>query len=316
MSPAARHVDVKRVEERAPIPNWFGVGGPADRLVRPESIDDLRTCLRMDSNLRVLGDGANILVDDAGVRELVVSLSREAFTGISTDHRNGRVVAGAGAKLPRLIKEAAAAGLAGLEALGGIPATVGGAAVMNAGGRFGELARSVRCVHALDRAGNPLTLSQADCRFAYRSSALGARNLIVTAVEFELTPEDPEAVRARLAEVMDYKAQSQPPGRHSAGCCFKNPTLAAPLEGIGDAGQRISAGLLIDRAGCKGQAIGGACVSDLHANFFTTRAGCRARDVMDLIEEVQRRVLETFGVHLEPEVVIWKRTTPIEDMAR
>jgi len=314
MSLGARHVDVKRVEEKAEIPNWFGVGGLADRLVHPESVDELRTCLRMDSGLRVLGDGANILVDDAGVRELVVCLDREPFRAIQIDAGSGRVVAGAGAKLPRLLMETSRAGLAGLEVLGGIPATVGGAAVMNAGGRFGEIGASIRTVHGLDRKGRVVTVAAKECRFGYRQSAL--HGLIVTAVEFELTPGDPAPVMARLKEVMEYKRASQPLGAGSAGCCFKNPTLGADLEDIGARGQRVSAGMLIDRAGCKGLAIGGARVSEQHANFIQTRAGGRARDVMELIADVQRRVRDAFGVSLETEVVIWKRTSPIEDMAR
>lgn len=309
-----RHVDVKRVEESAPIPTWFMVGGRADRLIRPESAAELRVCLRMDSNLRILGDGANLLVDDAGVSELVVCLDREPFTSIQLDARTGRVVAGAGAKLPRLVNETSRAGLAGLEGLGGIPATVGGAVVMNAGGKFGEIGAAVRCVHALDREGRTLTLSGRDCRFAYRSSTLGG--LIVTAVEFDLTPTDPLALRTRLGQVMEYKSRSQPLSASSAGCCFKNPVLSRAIDGVGEPGQRVSAGLLIDRAGCKGATVGGARVSDQHANFFVTRAGCCARDVLDLIAQVQRRVHEHSGVALETEVVIWKRTSPIEDLAR
>lgn len=309
-----KHMDAKRVEQMAPIPNWFNVGGRADRLVRPESLDELRVCLRMDSNLRVLGDGANILVDDAGVGELVVCLDREQFTQIQVDPRSGRVVAGAGAKLPRVINETTRAGLAGLETLGGIPATIGGAAVMNAGGKFGEIGAAIRRVHAMDRAGRSLAMGRAECSFGYRASALSG--LIVTAVEFDLVPGDPDPVRARLSEVMAYKKQSQPMADNSAGCCFKNPTLGRALDGIGDAGARVSAGLLIDRAGCKGLTVGGARVSERHANFFVTRAGCRARDIMDLIAQVQRRVGDSFGVRLEPEVVIWKRACPVEEMGR
>jgi len=310
----AKPLDIKRVEHKALIPNWFNVGGRADRLARPESIDELRTCLRTDPNLRVLGDGANILVDDAGVAELVVTLERDVFTSVQIDARTGRVVAGAGGKLQKVINDTTRAGLAGLEVLGGIPATIGGAAVMNAGGKFGEIGPCVRVVHALDRAGNVRTLPAAECRFAYRSSALAS--LIVTAVEFALTPADPPPLRARYAEILAFKKRSQPMADNSAGCCFKNPTLRAPLEGIGDTGQRISAGLLIDRAECKNLEVGGARVSDRHANFFVTRAGCRARDVMELIEVVRARVNDTFGVSLDPEVVIWKRACPVQEMAR
>lgn len=313
-SALAKPLDVKRVELKALIPNWFNVGGRADRLARPDSIDELRACLRTDPGLRVLGEGANILVDDGGVGELVITLERDVFTSVQADARTGRVVAGAGAKLQKVINDTTRAGLGGLEVLGGIPATVGGAAVMNAGGKFGEFGSSVRAVHVIDRAGKARTLSGAECRFSYRSSAL--TGLIVTAVEFALAPGDPAPLRARYAEILAFKKQSQPMADNSAGCCFKNPTLRTPLEGIADAGQRVSAGLLIERAGCKGLEIGGVRVSDRHANFFVTRAGCRARDVIELLERVQARVHDRFGVALEPEVVIWKRACPIEEMGR
>ncbi|MEZ6232579.1 MAG: UDP-N-acetylmuramate dehydrogenase [Phycisphaerales bacterium] len=314
MPSTLRHLDPKRLAERAPIPTWFGVGGPADRLARPESLDELRTCLRMDHNLRVLGDGANLLVDDAGVAELVVCLDRPAFASIQMDERSGRVVAGAGAKLPRLLNETTRAGLGGLESLGGIPATVGGAAVMNAGGAFGEIGPAIARVHGLDRSGNVVAMSPEQCAFGYRASAL--HGLVITAVEFQLTPADPVGLRARLHEVMEYKKNSQPLKEDSAGCCFKNPTLACAIDGIGDAGRRVSAGMLIDRAGCKGLEVGGATVSRHHANFIVTRAGARARDIIELMAVVQQRVLDAFGVHLEPEVVVWKRSCPIEEMAR
>lgn len=307
-------LDSKRLELKAGIPNWFNVGGKADRLARPESIDELRACLRTDPTLRILGDGANILVDDAGVAELVVTLERDVFTSVQIDARTGRVVAGAGAKLQKVINDTTRAGLAGLEVLGGIPATIGGAVVMNAGGKFGEIGPTIRAVHTLDRTGTPRTLTNDQCRFAYRHSALST--LIVTAVEFALTPADPAPLRARYAEVLAYKKQSQPMADNSAGCCFKNPTLRTTIENVAPAGQRVSAGMLIDRAGCKGLEVGGARVSDRHANFFVTRAGCRARDVMELIALVQSRVHDAFGVHIDPEVVIWKRACPVQEMAR
>lgn len=303
-----------RIEANAPIPTWFNVGGRADRLVRPENAAELRECIRTDPDLRILGDGANLLVDDAGVAELVVSLDRGTFSAIECDPRTGRVVAGAGAKLPRLVNEASRAGLTGVEGLGGIPATIGGAAAMNAGGRFGEFSQAIVRVHALDRTGRAMTLDRDRCAFGYRTSALSG--LVVTAVELSLAPDDPARTRARLKEVMEYKRDSQPLADHSAGCCFRNPTLQHAIDGVGEPGRRISAGLLIDRSGCKGLSVGGARVSERHANFLVTRAGCRARDVLRLMEEVQRRVLDAFGVAIEPEVVVWRRRSPIDEMAR
>jgi UDP-N-acetylmuramate dehydrogenase len=293
------------VEHDAPIPTWFGIGGRADRLARPSNLDELKQCVFMDPNLRVLGDGANLLVDDEGVGELVVSLHNKLLTHWTIDRASGRVTAAAGANLPKLILETVRLGLAGLEGLGGIPATIGGAAIMNAGGSFGQIADTVAKVHGLRRNGSEITLERDEIDFSYRHS--GLTDLILTSVEFELREEDPVALRARLKEVMEYKKGSQPMAERSAGCVWKNPTLPHDLTDIGPKGERVSAGMLIDRAGCKGTRVGGASVSPRHANFVVTELGSKARDVIDLMEQTKRRVYDHFGVKLEPEVVIWKR---------
>lgn len=297
------------VERDAPIPTWFGVGGRADRLARPRTTDELRACLAIDPALRVLGDGANLLVDDDGVAELVVVLDAPAFRAVERiGDRSGEAVivrAGAGSNLPKLINETVRLGLAGLERLGGIPATVGGALVMNAGGAFGQIADAVARVHALDRNGRGVTLERPDIDFGYRRS--GLESLLLTACDFALRPADTRKLRARHLEVMEYKKRTQPLADRSAGCCFKNPTLDSAIEGIGLPGERVSAGRLIDRAGCKGLAVGSARVSDLHANFLVPARDGRARDVILLMELVERRVFDAFGVHLEREVVVWRR---------
>jgi UDP-N-acetylmuramate dehydrogenase len=306
------------IERDAPILTWFGIGGKADRLARPRTPEQLAECLRLDPNLKVLGDGANLLVDDDGVSELVVSLDGPLFTGWTIDGTSLR--AGAGAKLPKLINEAVRRGLAGIESLGGIPASVGGAVIMNAGGAFGQIADAVARVHAIDRSGRRVTLDRAQIAFDYRHSGLS--NLIITEVEFALRPADPAALRERHLEVMAYKKKSQPMAEKSAGCVFKNPTLtedlalehldpaagrAGPFE-VHRAGARVSAGMLIDRAGLKGLRVGGASVSPRHANFIVTDAGAKARDVIELMDRVVLGVFARFGVTLRPEVVIWRRT--------
>lgn len=298
MEPQTLHV-----EHNAEIPTWFGIGGRADRLARPESVGELRECLRLDPNLRVLGDGANLLVDDAGVGELVVCLSGRAFTGWRTDSASGRVIAGAGANLPKLILDTVRQGLAGLEGLGGIPASIGGAAIMNAGGAFGQIGDSIACVRGLDRTGREVTMQRDEIDFCYRRS--GLNDLIITEVEFDLREEDPAALRARLKEVMEYKKGSQPMADRSAGCVWKNPTLPADLKDIGPKGERVSAGMLIDRAGCKGLTVGGASISHRHANFVVTDLGAKAGDVISLMDQTRQRVQERFGVRLEAEVVVW-----------
>ncbi len=304
------------IEFDAPIPTWFGIGGKADRLARPRTPEQLAECLRLDPNLKVLGDGANLLVDDDGVSELVVILGGPLFTGWTIDATSLR--AGAGANLPKLINETVRKGLAGLESLGGIPASVGGAVIMNAGGAFGQIADSVARIHALDRQGRSVTLDRPRIAFDYRHSGLG--NLIITEVEFNLSPADPASLRARHIEVMAYKSKTQPMADKSAGCVFKNPTLTEDLtlentdpdapkpHEVHRAGSRVSAGMLIDRAGLKGLRVGGASVSPRHGNFIVTDAGACARDVIELMDRVALGVFARFGVTLHPEVVIWRRT--------
>lgn len=302
-------------ETNAPIPTWFKVGGRAARLARPRSVDDLRQCLALDPGALILGDGANLLVDDDGIDALVVAMHEPRnprFPLALVDWTDGSrpTYARAGASLFAMCPEAARRGLAGLENLGGIPATLGGAIVMNAGGKFGEIASIVHRVHALDRQGHEHWLPRSEIAFSYRHS--GLNHLIILGAELNLTPDDPARVRARLKDVMEYKKTTQPMDANSAGCAFKNPTLTHDLKDIAPAGTRVSAGLLIDRAGCKGLRIGSAEVSTRHGNFLfahhTEQHPGQARDVIALIAEVQRRVHDAFGVRLDREVVIWQRS--------
>lgn len=292
------------IEADVEIPTWFGVGGRASRLARASSLDDLRRCLELDPALRVLGDGANLLVDDAGVPELVVTMRQGTLTDLDLDRSSGIVRVGAGHDLAKLVHATVREGLAGLEGLAGIPATVGGATVMNAGGAFCQWSESVRVVECLDRTGRDVRIERPAAGFGYRAS--GLRDLLVTGVELKLRHDDPERLRRRLKEVMAFKKKSQPLAERSAGCVFKNPTLRDYIDNVGVPGARVSAGLLIDRAGGKGMRSGGAEVSTQHANFIVAKRGCTARDVMTLIDQVRAKVLDTFGVALETEVVVWR----------
>ncbi len=292
-----------QIIEHAPISTWFGIGGAADRLARPASAAQVAAMVRTGEHVRVLGDGANLLVADDGVDGLVLDL--EPLDSVEIDPATGLVRAGAGVRLPQLITETARRGLAGLEVLAGIPASVGGAVFMNAGGRFGEIADAVRAVEVIDGQGEARVLERAEIDFAYRRSGLAG--MVVTAAVFSLRPEDPASIRERLKACMAAKKATQPMGEDSAGCCFKNPTLAHDLDSIGPAGARVSAGLLIDRAGGKGLREGGAEVSAVHANFLVTRPGATASDVIRLMDRVASRVFDAFGVRLEREVVVWER---------
>lgn len=297
--------DTLSIEEHAAIPTWFHVGGTADRLARPANEGELLRCIEIDPDLVVLGEGANLLVDDRGMDRLVVSLQSPAFQRVEYDP-SGLVRAGAGVALPRLINETVKRGLTGIECLAGIPATLGGAVIMNAGGAFGDLSSSVRAVFAIDRAGREHVFRRDLIDFGYRQSHLN--HLVVTGVELSLAPREAEECRAELKRCMDYKTRTQPLKEKSAGCVFKNPVLHDDLTDIGAEGQRVSAGLLIDRAGGKGMKVGGAAVSHVHANFVVVEPGATARDVIDLLHRVRQRVADVYGVVLDREVVIWERT--------
>jgi UDP-N-acetylmuramate dehydrogenase len=297
------------IEANAPIETWFGVGGGADTLARPRTEDELVDVLRMfaGQKVRVLGEGANLLVHDDGVDGLVVSLERMRgvdyhgydIGGSAERRRAVTITAQAGANLPKLVVESVRLGLSGLENFGGIPASVGGAIAMNAGGAFGSIEDVVECVRAVTQTGERLEIPHDELDFGYRRS--GLEHLIITSVDFNLV-QNPDAqqdrIRQRLKDVMAYKKDSQPLAERSAGCVFKNPTIR---------GARMSAGMLIDEAGCKGLRVGGATVSNRHANFIVAEDGASAADVIELIERVRERVGERHDVQLEPEVVIWRR---------
>ena len=207
-----------------------------------------------------------------------------------------------GARLMEMVTESVRRGLMGLEALAGIPATIGGAIAMNAGGAFGQIADVVRTVETLSLGGEPRTYTRDEIGFEYRK---GLRGGVVTSVELELSfAADQFSLRERLKEIMAYKKGSQPMADSSAGCAFKNPTMRDPVTGEVE---RVSAGRLIDKAGLKGFRIGGASVSEVHANFLVVDTGATATDVLNLMNAIQQRVAQVHGVSLEPEVVVWKR---------
>ncbi len=270
------------------------VGGPADVLCRPESVDDVRAALAAaraeGAAWRVLGKGSNLVVDDAGVDGWVLDLRRMRALSIDAD---GAVRAGAGLSTAVLLGRTRARGLGGLECLVGYPATVGGAARMNAGGAWGCVGDRIESVVAVGADGVVRELDAAACRFGYRTSAL--RDHVVVEVRLRLPRVDADAYRAAVEEIHARKAAAQPLDRPSAGCMFKNPA-----EGP-------SAGRLVDTCGLKGRARGGAQVSERHGNFIVTRAGATASDVLGLVDVVRDEVARVHGVELELEVEVWRR---------
>ena len=283
-----------RIERGVPLAGltWFGLGGPAGHVVHPIQASDLGWVLRraLDGGVpvKVLGDGANVLVRDDGFDGLVIRLDDELFQQVRLDGE--RLYAGGGANLVRLVRLCSRLGLSGFEPLAGIPGTVGGAIRMNAGGRHGDISDTVETVDVVDTQGRPRRLSKAQAGFAYRRTGLGGA--LVTGAAFRLRQEDPAEVYARYKEIQRAKRQSQPKAGRSAGCVFANP----PGE---------SAGRLIDEAGLKGVRCGRARVSPVHANFIIAERGALAADVLGLIDRIRQTVHQRFGTELELEIDIW-----------
>jgi UDP-N-acetylmuramate dehydrogenase len=275
----------------APL-TWFRLGGPAKFFVEPRSVTELSEVLKRlnENNIPsyILGGGANLLVSDKGIDGAVISLTAPEFRQMSVSERI--VKAGAGFDIQKLVRECARLGLGGLECLAGIPGTVGGEIRMNAGGAFGDIGSSVLQVTVMNSNGQSYTRGRDDLVFSYRKSNITSK--IILDASFELTPGNPDRLVARVKEIWMYKRNSQPLAENSAGCIFKNAN-------------GTSAGALIDQAGLKGLAVGGAVVSDRHANFIVARQGSTAADVIALIDLVRQKVKENSNITLETEVVIW-----------
>ena len=286
---------------------WFAAGGAADALVRPRTVEALaslvRRCRRDDIPVRVLGSGANLLVDDEGVDGVVVLLDQPAFTRVefNADGLVDRMRVFGGAPLERLIHDCARHGLRGIEQMSGIPSSLGGAIRMNAGGRFGAIGDSVEAVAVLGMDGEIRVLRRDEIHFGYRENDL-PRGIVLWAV-LRMEEADPVACRERVKEIFRYKKSTQPMGAASAGCMFRNPLRAD--------GTRESAGRLIDLAGLKGRRVGAAFVSPEHGNFlaFDATAGVprRTDDLRALVDEVREGVARHAGIELETEVVFWRR---------
>ncbi|MDR0897628.1 MAG: UDP-N-acetylmuramate dehydrogenase [Oscillospiraceae bacterium] len=268
------------------------VGGAAECLAEPHSTESAALAMyaaqAVSAPVTVIGRGSNLLVRTGGIKGLVLCIGR-AMSGIEIEGTQMRV--GAGATLHEAARAAWRAGLSGLEALEGIPGTVGGAACMNAGAYGAEMAQVVQSVEALDVKGYPRMFDSAALAYGYRQSALQNGLWVITKVTLNLTPGDPEAIAEAMAEYHRRRWEKQPLDLPSAGSFFKRPP-----------GQ--FAGTLIEAAGLKGFAIGGAQVSEKHAGFLVNTGGATADDFIELMKAVQARVFDHSGVRLEPEVRI------------
>lgn len=267
----------------------FRVGGPADYYVRPgrEQIEPVAAlCREFEIPWMVKGNGSNLLVGDKGVRGLVMEL------GKMTEHITveGTVVrAEAGAMLSAVALQAARQELTGMEFASGIPGSIGGAVVMNAGAYGGEMKQILRKVTVLTPEGQEKELSLAELDLGYRHSCIPENRYIVLEAELELQKGNGEAIRQRMAELKEQRFAKQPLEYPSAGSTFKRP------EGY-------FAGRLIEEAGLRGFCVGGAQVSEKHCGFVVNRGSATAADLRQLFREVQRRVREHSGVELELEV--------------
>ena len=271
---------------------WYGLGGNAEYFVTPRSVDELtevvKLCDANDIDIRVLGFGSNLLVSDEGVKGAVIKFQDDEFTKFKFD--GDVLTASAGANLNNIVLESVRQGMAGIEALTGIPGSVGGAIKMNAGGQFGDIGACVESVTLMDETGNVFEKAKPVLAFDYRTSNITAK--IILAAEIRLTQTDPDQLLKTLKEIWIHKKNTQPLNTKNAGCIFKNPK-----------GQ--SAGAIIDRAGLKGLQIGQAQVSEKHANFIIAHEDCKAADVKRLIESIQQRVKEQTDIQLELELEIW-----------
>jgi UDP-N-acetylmuramate dehydrogenase len=271
---------------------WFKVGGAAQFFAEPTSVDELKSVVERASreglHVRLLGGGSNVLVRDEGVTGMVISLANPAFANISTTGE--RVTLGAGAMLANAITVTVGAGLAGLEPLVGIPGTVGGALHGNSGSHGGDIGQWASRATVMTRSGEIINRERGDLVFAYRESSLD--ELVILSAEFELEKEDPLVVTKRMQKQWIIKKANLPMAHENTGCIFKNP-------------RGMSAGMLIDQCGLKGEHVGGAEVSQRHANFFVAKTGATAKDVLQLIDVVRNRVAERMGVELETEIEIW-----------
>ncbi|MBR4944587.1 MAG: UDP-N-acetylmuramate dehydrogenase [Peptococcaceae bacterium] len=272
------------------------IGGPADRLVQPESAEELQEAIQKAKAdgmpWYVIGGGSNLLVADEGITGTVIQLGG-SLTGLQiTDNY---IVAEAGVPLPFLARKAAEHGLSGLEFAAGIPGSVGGAVVMNAGAYQGQVSNVIRQVTCCDSSGQFITLDNEECLFSYRNSRFKHdKDLVIVSVKMELVPGEKEEILEQMKKNTESRNAKQPVEYPNAGSIFKNPA--------GDA-----AGRLIELIGAKGWRQGDAMVSEKHSNFIVNLGAATCEDVLRLIERVKQAVYNETGVLLEEEILLLGR---------
>lgn len=283
---------IVRRDEPLAMYTWFQLGGPAEYFAEPADADQLlvlvKRCHEEEVPVHVLGRGSNLLVRDEGVPGLVVQLTAPPFCEVEI--RGRTITSGGGAKLGRVVTAAVHAGLAGLEVLVAIPGTLGGALHGNAGTHGGDVGQWTSQATVITHTGEIVQRQREDMVFGHRQSSLD--ELVILEGKLELEEDDPHELAKRMQKQWIVRKASQPMGHQCAGCVFKNP-------------RGSSAGELIEAAGLKGTRIGGAVVSDRHANFIIAEPECTSNDVLRLIDLVRDQVHERVGVELQLELEIW-----------
>ena len=270
----------------------FRIGGKADFFIEPEDIEDLKVLLKHagKNKLRLLfiGSGSNILAKDTDIKKIVVHLNSGNFAKVKFE--NNYCEAGSGVTLAKLIRQVSSHGLGGLEFLIGIPGTVGGALMMNAGAWGKEIADFLEDISVMDYNGNVELLERNKIKFAYRSSGLD--KYIILGARFKLNKATLSQIKKKIDKYLKERRKSQGFAFSNAGCVFKNP-------------RDNTAGKLIDLCGLKGRSAGGAVISEKHANFILNKNNSKARDVLKLMKLAKIKVKRNFNINLEPEIKIW-----------
>ena len=283
-----------RFEEPMHKHTSFRIGGPAEVMAFPKSVDELSELLKtsalLDLKPAILGAGTNILAPDEGIRGLVICL-KDCLSGME-ELENHRIRIAAGVTMTRAAVFAANLGLGGMEFVHGIPGTIGGGIYMNAGAYGGELKDICEVVDVMDYHGNVKTIPAEDMAFSYRHSILEEVPGIVVSAVFRMTPMEPDQIKSNMKELQAKRSASQPLDLPSAGSAYKRP--------VG-----CYAAAMIDEAGLKGYTVGGAAISAKHAGFAVNLGGATASDVRNLLQQVSDIVFEKTGIRLESEIQIW-----------
>jgi len=284
----------KIITENEPLARhtYFRIGGPAKYFVEPRTEDELAAVLARfgeeGEDIHVLGGGTNLLVSDDGIDGVVIHLGEE-FSVCEFQEGTTRAIVAAAYPLSAVVRKSVERGLAGLEGVIGVPGTFGGAALMNAGGKYGNVGDVITSVVVMNYDGSVHRIERDELEFTYRSSNIPG---IVLRAELGFVRGATDHLSAKMKEVLQQKRDSQPLSAKSAGCVFKNPPGG-------------SAGALVDQLGFKGVTVGGAQVSTKHANFIINTGAATAANVLELVDKIRDKVKGAFGLDLELEVRLW-----------